>query len=127
MKKPTPKVAVVSNSEAYWVSEGKNSREMTTVRKPKMIKSYHSRAFPITAAATWRVFGADRPAVFISIPPETAATQCSPLRSLRVQMGAHKRVSVDFREGRPPRARTLALDIHGTAARPIDCKLHPFP
>src|SRR6516165_4253907 len=72
MKKPPPKVAVVSNSEAYWVSEGKNSREMTTVRKPKIIKSYHSRAFPITAAATWRDFDADRPegigAKFIKSP-----------------------------------------------------------
>src|SRR5215469_11726530 len=60
MKKPTPKVAVVSSSEAYWLSVGKNNREMTTVRKPKIMKSYHSSAFPTTAAAIWRVFGADR-------------------------------------------------------------------
>src|ERR1700730_1416055 len=59
MKKPTPKVAVVSSSEAYWLSEGKNNREMTSARKPKIMKSYHSSAFPITAAAIWRIFGAD--------------------------------------------------------------------
>jgi hypothetical protein len=35
MKNPMPKVAVVSSSEAYWLSAGKNNREMTTVRKPK--------------------------------------------------------------------------------------------
>ena len=51
MKKPTPKVAVVSKSEAYWLSLGKNNRAMITVKKPKTMKSYHSRAFPITAAA----------------------------------------------------------------------------
>jgi hypothetical protein len=28
MKKPTPNVAVVSNSEAYWLSAGKNRRAM---------------------------------------------------------------------------------------------------
>jgi hypothetical protein len=33
MKKPTPKVAVVSNSEAYWVSAGKKSREKSWFRK----------------------------------------------------------------------------------------------
>jgi 2-methylaconitate cis-trans-isomerase PrpF len=60
MKKPTPKVAVVSNSEAYWVSAGKNSREMTTVRNPKTMKSYHSSALPITAAAICRALGVER-------------------------------------------------------------------
>jgi hypothetical protein len=50
MKKPTPKVPVVSNSEAYWLSLGKNSRAMTTAKKPNTMKSYHSRALPITAA-----------------------------------------------------------------------------
>ena len=57
MKKPTPNVAVVSNNEANWLSAGKNSREITTVRTPKIMKSYHSSAFPITAAATWSGFG----------------------------------------------------------------------
>jgi len=42
---------VVSKSEAYWLSLGKNNRAMITVKKPKTMKSYHSRAFPITAAA----------------------------------------------------------------------------
>src|ERR1700688_2007407 len=60
MKKATPKVAVVSNSEAYWVSAGKNSREMTTVRNPKTMKSYHSSALPITAAAICRALGVER-------------------------------------------------------------------
>jgi hypothetical protein len=32
---------------------------MTTVRNPKMMKSYHSSALPMTAAATWSDFGAD--------------------------------------------------------------------
>ena len=51
MKKPTPKVAVASNSEAYWLWVGKNNREMIAVKKPKTMKSYHSSALPITAAA----------------------------------------------------------------------------
>src|SRR5215469_11481548 len=67
MKKPTPKVAVVSSSEAYWLSAGKNNRAMTTVRKPKIMKSYHSSAFPTTAAAIWRIFGADRLAGIVSL------------------------------------------------------------
>src|SRR6516225_9115949 len=60
IKKPMPKVPVVSSSEAYRLSAGKNNRDMTTVRKPKTKKSYHSSAFPIAAAAIWRIFGADR-------------------------------------------------------------------
>ena len=47
---------MVSNSEAYWVSLGKNNRAMITVKKPKTRKSYHSSALPITAAATWKGF-----------------------------------------------------------------------
>jgi hypothetical protein len=39
MKKPTPKVAVVSKSEAYWLSLGKNNRAMITVKKPKTMSS----------------------------------------------------------------------------------------
>ncbi len=57
MKKPTPNVAVVSSSEAYWLSAGKKSRAMITEKKPKTMKSYHSRALPTTAAAIWRGFG----------------------------------------------------------------------
>src|SRR5215470_8806600 len=60
MKKPTPKVAVVSRSEAYWLSLGQNNRAMITVKKPKTMKSYHSRAFPITAAAICKGFGVIR-------------------------------------------------------------------
>jgi len=51
MKKPTPKVALGRSSDAYWLSAGKNSREMITVKLPKMMKSYYLSAFPITAAA----------------------------------------------------------------------------
>jgi hypothetical protein len=51
MKKPTPNVAVVSNSEAYWLSAGKNNRAIMTAKNPKTMKSYHSSALPITAAA----------------------------------------------------------------------------
>src|SRR6516164_5572222 len=73
IKKPMPKVAVVNSSEAYRLSAGKNSRDMTTVRKPKTKKSYHSSAFPIAAAAIWRIIGADRlaglVAKFINLPP----------------------------------------------------------
>ena len=58
MKKPTPNVAVVSNSEAYWLSAGKNRRAMITVKKPKTMKSYHASALPITAATIWNGFGA---------------------------------------------------------------------
>src|SRR5215212_8646003 len=50
IKKPTPKVAVVSKSEAYSLPAGKNRREIMTVKKPYTTKSYHSSAFPITAA-----------------------------------------------------------------------------
>ncbi len=58
MKKPTPKVAVVSKSDAYWLSAGKNRREMTTAKNPKTMKSYHSSALPMTAAATCSGFDA---------------------------------------------------------------------
>jgi hypothetical protein len=34
MKKPTPKVAILSSKEAYALCAGKNKREMMTVRKP---------------------------------------------------------------------------------------------
>src|SRR5262249_20627830 len=60
MKKPTPKVAVVRSNEAYWLSAGKNNRAITTVRKPKIMKSYPSSAFPITAEATWSGLGVER-------------------------------------------------------------------
>src|ERR1700683_43093 len=58
MKKPTPNVAVVSKSEAYWLSLGKNNFAMITVKKPNTRKSYHSSALPITAAAIWKGFSA---------------------------------------------------------------------
>jgi hypothetical protein len=63
MKYPTPNVAIVSSNDAYSLSAGKNSREMMTVKNPKTMKSYHSRAFPITTAAIWNGFDAD---VFIA-------------------------------------------------------------
>src|SRR5262245_60018895 len=59
IKNPTPKVAVVSNNEAYWLPAGKNKRAMMTVKNPKTMKSYHSSALPITAAAIWNGFGAN--------------------------------------------------------------------
>jgi 2-methylaconitate cis-trans-isomerase PrpF len=59
MKKRTPKVAVVSNSEAYWSSAGKIKRAITTAKNPDTMESYHSSALPITASATWSGFGAN--------------------------------------------------------------------
>jgi len=43
----------------YWLSAGKNKRAITTAKNPNTMKSYYSRAFPITAAATWSGLGAN--------------------------------------------------------------------
>jgi len=59
MKKPTPKVAKVSSSEAVSSDAGKKSLEMIALTNPKTTKSYHSRAFPTTAATICRVRGTD--------------------------------------------------------------------
>ena len=58
MKNATPNVAVVSSSDEYSLEVGKNSSAITTVMKPNTVKSYHSSALPITAAATARRFSA---------------------------------------------------------------------
>ena len=42
-------------SSCLWCAH--DLKPMTTVRNPKTMKSYHSSAFPTTAAATWIGFG----------------------------------------------------------------------
>jgi hypothetical protein len=69
MKNPTPNVAMVSSNEPYSLLLGKNNREMTTVKKPKTMKSYHSSALPITTAAIWKGFDAARLVVINSLSP----------------------------------------------------------
>jgi len=58
MKKVTPKVAKVSNSDEDSLEAGKNRRAIVPAKKPKMTKSNHSRAFAIEAATMARQ-GAD--------------------------------------------------------------------
>src|SRR4051812_10070063 len=66
-----------------------------TVIKPKQMKSYHSSALPMTAAATWRGLGvrgrADMPAIVI-MPPGIAADNLSIVFPARYRVRIRTRI-----------------------------------
>src|SRR5215831_6582058 len=107
MKKPTPKVAVVSKSEAYWLSAGKNKRAMITAKNPKTMKSYHSRALPITAAAIWNGFGAD----------DMIYTDQAAGRGVRRHRSLKRRIQDDRKASLRRRHEHVADALHGANSR----------
>ena len=87
MKNATPNVAVVSSSDEYSLEVGKNSSAITTVMKPNTVKSYHSSALPITAAATARRFSARSGRLvfveFAIVAMRASSSSSSPCRAAR--------------------------------------------